>query len=241
MQNYHSAINGFPPANLTTPDGGSCCWATLILPYLEQEVLYRQYNLNVNWSAAANDSGVNQTVVKGYLCPSAPASPPRLATNNRAVTDYPALSELTRPNPYALKGVPPADPTYIGVLGHDVYRKVTDIADGSSNTVMVAESAGRNQCWEMGVQQGNLSESGAWANPGSTIVVGGFNPTTKTIPGPIAINGTNSANVYSFHNSVAGGLFADGSVRFLKASTTIDVLIALTTRASGELIPDNSY
>jgi len=107
--------------------------------------------------------------------------------------------------------------------------------------LMLAEDAGRNQHWEVGKQQGNLGESGAWANPGGAIVVSGFNPATGTKPGPVAVNGDNGQDVYSFHNNAAGGLFADGSVRYLSSSTRIDVLIALTTRASGEVIPEGSY
>jgi prepilin-type N-terminal cleavage/methylation domain-containing protein/prepilin-type processing-associated H-X9-DG protein len=239
LHNYHSANNGFPAANLSPSSGVNHSWATLILPYIEQDNLFRQYNFGANWSAAANDSGVIQTQIKQFICPSAPSG--RVAANNRAVLDYPAISELVRPNPYALNGVPPADSTYIGVLGYNVQRRVTDILDGSSNTLMVAEDAGRNQVWEMGRQTGTLSESGAWANPGAIIVVGGYNPATGTIPGPVAVNGCNAQQVYSFHTNSAGGLFADGHVYFLSSNTSLDVLIALTTRAYGEVVPDGSY
>jgi prepilin-type N-terminal cleavage/methylation domain-containing protein len=239
LHNFQSANPGFPPSVLTTSTGAESSWATLILPYIEQGNLFAQYNFNVNWNAAANDSGVNQQQIPEFLCPSAPSG--RVAANNRGVLDYPAINELTRPNPYALKGVPPADPTYIGVLGNNVYRRITDITDGTSNTLLLAEDAGRNQCWELGQLKGSLGENGAWANPASNITVGGFNPATGTIPGPVAVNGTNSQNVYSFHVGTAGAVFADGSVRFLSASTSVDTLIALTTRATGEVVPDSSY
>jgi prepilin-type N-terminal cleavage/methylation domain-containing protein/prepilin-type processing-associated H-X9-DG protein len=241
LHNYHSSHDGFPPARWTAATGVNHCWATLILPHVEQDNLYRQYNLAANWSSAANDSGVIQTQVKTYICPAATSAPPRTAANSRGVMDYPAISELYRPNPYALNGVPPGDPTYIGVLGNNVKRRVTDILDGSSNTLMVAECAGRNQVWEMGRQTGSLSQSGAWANPGDIITVGGFNPVTGTIPGPVAVNGCNAQNVYGFHTSSAGGLFADGHVYYLSSTTSIDVLIALTTRSGGEVVPDGSY
>jgi len=238
LHNYHDANNGFPPATYTPTTGVSHCWATLILPYIEQGNVYRQYNLSVTWSAAANDSGVIQNQFSQFLCPSAPSN--RVASNNRGILDYPAINELTRPNPYALNGVPPSDPTNIGVLG-TVSRRLTDITDGTSSTLLLAEDAGRNSCYEMGQLKGSLGENGAWANPAGSITVSGFNPATGTTPGPVAVNGTNSQNVYSFHTGGANGLLADGSVRFLKNSTTIDTLIALTTRAGGEIIPDTSY
>ncbi len=241
LHNYHATHDGFPPANWSPAAGVSHCWATLVLPYLEQDDLYKQYNFKINWSAKANDAGVIQNQPKVFVCPAAPSAPPRAAANGRGILDYPAVSELHRPNPYALNGVPPADPTYIGVLGHNVKRRVTDVLDGSSNTLLVAEDAGRNQVWELGRQTGTLSESGAWANPGNTVVVSGYNPATGAVPGPVAVNGCNAQNVYGFHTDQAGGLFTDGSVRFLSSGTSIDVLIALTTRACGEIVPDGSY
>jgi hypothetical protein len=93
----------------------------------------------------------------------------------------------------------------------------------------------------MGVLKGTLPESGAWANPGGAIIVSGFDPVSATTPGPVAVNGCNSQNVYSFHTRVAGGLFADGSVRFLKDTTALNVLVALMTRAQGEIVKDDSY
>ncbi len=239
LHNFQTANNGFPPGHMSTATGAEFSWTTLILPYIEQGNLYAEYDFNVTWSAAANDSGNNQHQIPQFQCPSAPGG--RVASNKRGILDYSAINELTRPNPYALNGVPPSDPTYIGVLGNNVYRKITDITDGTSNTLLLAEDAGRNQCWEMGQLKGGLGENGAWANPASNITVSGFNPATGTTPGPIAVNGTNSQNVYSFHIGSAGAVFADGSVRFLSASTSIDTLIALTTRASGEVVSDSSY
>jgi prepilin-type N-terminal cleavage/methylation domain-containing protein/prepilin-type processing-associated H-X9-DG protein len=238
LHNYHDQYKGFPPANLMNA-GGTLCWTTLVLPYIEQEPLYNQYHLNADWSDAANDSGLNQTEIQPFVCPSAPVG--RVASKNRAVLDYPACTELTRPNPFALKGVPPSDPTYIGVLGHNVRRRINEILDGSSNTLLLAEDAGRNQSWEMGQLQGTLSENGAWANPANVITVSGFNPATASMPGPVAVNGCNSQNVYSFHPGLANAVFADGSVRTLSVATSIDTLIALTTRAGGEIVAEGSY
>jgi prepilin-type N-terminal cleavage/methylation domain-containing protein len=238
LHNFHDTQGGFPPAHLVMPNGATHNWATQILPFIEQDNLYRLYNFNADWSAKANDSGVNQHQVKQFICPAAPGAPPRTAANSRGVLDYPAINEITRPNAYA-RALPPSDPSFIGVLGKNVYRKMTDITDGTSNTLLLAEDAGRNQSWQMGRLQGALSEDGAWANPGGNITVSGFNPTTLTKPGPVAVNGCNSQNVYGFHTNQAGGLLADGSVHFLSSSMSVDVLIALMTRSGGEVVPED--
>jgi prepilin-type N-terminal cleavage/methylation domain-containing protein len=251
LHNYHDVYRAFPPGKWSPTSDIHHCWMTLILPYIEQDNVYKMYNLKANWSSAPNDSPTeganvpNQFDIAVYVCPSAP--PGRKGTNHRGITDYSAVTQLTRPNRFFkgtyVREIPPSDPNWIGVLGNNVKRRVTDIRDGSSNTLMVAECAGRNQHWVMGklIADGTLNETGAWCNPGDTINVSGYDPATDSKPGPIAINGTNSQNVYSFHANVAGGLFADGSVRFLSSSTSIDALYALATRSGGEIVPDSDY
>jgi prepilin-type N-terminal cleavage/methylation domain-containing protein/prepilin-type processing-associated H-X9-DG protein len=238
LHNHHEALGGFPAGVLIMPNAAQHNWTAQVLPFLEQDNLYKLYDFNVNWSAAPNDTGTNQHQIKEFICPAAP--PNRVGANNRGILDYPAINELHRPNPYATR-LPPSDPTFIGVLGKNVRRRIVEILDGSSGTLVLAEDAGRNEDWEMGRRQGNLSESGAWANPGGNITVSGFNPVSKTIPGPVAINGCNAQNVYSFHTNGANGLFGDGSVRLLSTAMSLDVLIALTTRDGGEVVADDSF
>jgi prepilin-type N-terminal cleavage/methylation domain-containing protein/prepilin-type processing-associated H-X9-DG protein len=234
LHNYHDVYKGFPPAVQDTPNFG---WTQFILPYIEQQPLYNRINFKVNWDhTAVNDAdpgGVNQTEIAVFLCPSAPTG--RSGDRNRKIIDYPAINQLTRPNAYATN-LPPSDPTYIGILGHNVRRRMVEVRDGTSNTLLLAESAGRNQKWQMGTMVSTSGTTGAWANPGTAIVVTGFNPVTKTLPGPCAVNCTNDNEVYSFHTGGANVVFGDGSVRFMPATISLDLLIALTTRSGGEVV-----
>jgi prepilin-type N-terminal cleavage/methylation domain-containing protein len=127
LHNFHDVKGGFPPGLLIMPNGAEHNWAPQIFPFLEQDNLYRLYNFNANWTAPANDSGVNQHQVKQFVCPAAP--PNRVGANGRGILDYPAINELHRPNRYA-HHLPPSDATFIGVLGKNVYRRLTDITDG---------------------------------------------------------------------------------------------------------------
>jgi prepilin-type processing-associated H-X9-DG protein len=172
-----------------------------------------------------------------FLCPSAPDSITRLTTNKRQVIDYSPANQITRPNPFVAK-MPPSDPTFIGILGHNVRRRITDVTDGSSNTILLAEDAGRNQKWVLG-KRVTGSTTGAWANPSTEVVVSGYNPATNTSPGPCAVNCTNNNEVYGFHPAGANVVMGDGSVRFVRAGMDINVLIPLVTRAMGEVVqPD---
>ena len=51
------------------------------------------------------------------------------------------------------------------------------------------------------------------------------------------MNCTNDGELYSFHPKGANAVFADGSVHFLSARVSIQVLAALITRAGGEVVP----
>jgi prepilin-type N-terminal cleavage/methylation domain-containing protein/prepilin-type processing-associated H-X9-DG protein len=240
LHNYHDSYLCFPAAKITKPTIHS--WIPFIFPYIEQDNVFKRYRLDVNWDDAAtndaNPGGVNQTFIKVLICPS--ASTGRVGSRKRAITDYNAINQITRPNPF-VTSMPPSDPTWIGVLGLNVNRRLTDITDGTSTTIMVAESAGRDESWQMGQLISLSGTTGAWANPGTTIVVSGFNPATATTPGPCAVNCTNQNEVYAFHSGVANVLFADGSVRTVKANLDINIFIPLMTRRIGEIIQDGSY
>jgi prepilin-type N-terminal cleavage/methylation domain-containing protein/prepilin-type processing-associated H-X9-DG protein len=235
LHSHHDVWGGFPPALQDTPQNG---WTYYILPFIEQGNLYKRINFAVNWdNAADNDAdpgGVNQVELALFLCPSAPGG--RVGSLQRKILDYPAVTQITRPNPYFIGKLPPGDSTYVGILGHNVRRRITDIIDGSSNTILLAESGGRNQTWELGKFISSGGTTGAWANPGTQIVVSGFNIPTATIPGACAVNCTNNNEIYAFHTAGANILFGDGSVRMLQAGTSVNIVVALTTRAGGEVV-----
>jgi prepilin-type N-terminal cleavage/methylation domain-containing protein/prepilin-type processing-associated H-X9-DG protein len=261
LQNYHDANRCFPPGALTitgTLNGNIAhSWITNILPYIEQDNLHKRYDFSWHWAnRSASDtspnetSGVIGTRIPILRCPSAAA---KRGESSRSMTDYSGTNIHYDAHVGLLPGYRDLHQyDNGGVLlqisvhasgGDSTGNRVSDILDGSSNTIMVAEDAGRNQVWVMGeLDRSNSvhggSWSGPWANPGNEIQIKGYNPATRTrgdelLP-PCAINCLNGDEIYAFHPGGANVVLADGSVHFLKSSTSITVLRALVTIRGSE-------
>jgi prepilin-type N-terminal cleavage/methylation domain-containing protein/prepilin-type processing-associated H-X9-DG protein len=262
LNNYHEGNGCFPPGDLSGAGTTNHSWPIRVFPYLELGNLHQLYHFEVNWDNDLNDSTnlalnphqINQFRPAILQCPSAPTK--RSGSNNRGPTDYAATNitnqtgddytPYTRTQQYANSGVLANVSVPTGGTDTTGYR-IADILDGASNTVMVAEDAGRNQHWINGALDSHDVTNGswavAWANPGSKIDVRGYSPAAwRRGGGPdatCAVNCINGSEVYSFHQGGANVVMADGSVHFLKATATIQLLRALITRASRETVsPD---
>jgi prepilin-type N-terminal cleavage/methylation domain-containing protein/prepilin-type processing-associated H-X9-DG protein len=254
LQNYHSQNQCFPPGWLTIGSGSTAIhhgWIARILPQIEQDNLYRQIDFTQDWTAG--DGGVNAVRIALLRCPSAPT---KRNESTRSMTDYSATNLsvqsdvdlgawYSHTDQYSNGGVL-LDVTAKTPTGDTTGNRIADILDGASNTIMVAECAGRNQHWINGELDSNPVTGGSWGGPwaaDNTIDVRGYNPVTRTrghepMP-PCAVNCMNGGEVYSFHPGGANVVFADGSVHFLKASTNIVTLRALITiRAREQVTPD---
>jgi prepilin-type processing-associated H-X9-DG protein/prepilin-type N-terminal cleavage/methylation domain-containing protein len=241
------AVSGpFPEAGVLTDalHGG---WPFL-LPYLEQQALFRAYRWDVDFFDPANQPAVT-TQLKVLQCPAAQpnrvvdAIHPGGAFGNGgqgACTDY---SPVAGVDPFlADLGLIDRVGNYQGALPQNGMIRLTDITDGTSNTLLVAEDAGRPQLWRGGrYVPGRFSRGGPWASIANPVEITGASSDGAKVPGPCAINCTNEQQPYSFHPGGANFLFADGSVRFLHAGIDIRVLAALATRAGGEVVSGKDY
>jgi prepilin-type N-terminal cleavage/methylation domain-containing protein/prepilin-type processing-associated H-X9-DG protein len=247
---YESNNGTFPPGQMIDPvDHG---WGPFILWYIEQEALAKAYRWDVT-----NTDPANQPVVivqlKVFQCPSAEPNryfyggPFALYGGKAACGDYgptwgvdATLVKLPADGPYFIRGWPNSIPdlwVYRGVLVPNEMTRIADITDGASNTLMLAEVAGRPQLWRAGSRISGQPPvpGGPWEAFFSGFVVRGSTTDGTSSPGPCAINCTNNREVYSFHAGGANVIFADGSVHFLRASINIQTLAALVTRAGGEV------
>ena len=65
LHNYHDSYQALPPSRIRDD---WVTWAVLILPYLEQENYYRQWDIQKRFYEQA--SGVTENNIKTYFCPS---------------------------------------------------------------------------------------------------------------------------------------------------------------------------
>ena len=120
--------------------------------------------------------------------------------------------------------------------------RMTDVTDGTTNTILLTEDAGRPMLWQAGrAGPDQAVQGGPWAGFNSGITLKGSTLDGSSRPGPCALNCTNDHEVYSFHTGGANAVFADGSVHFLKAGMSIQVLAALITRAGGEVVSADDF
>jgi prepilin-type N-terminal cleavage/methylation domain-containing protein/prepilin-type processing-associated H-X9-DG protein len=286
LHNYESANRCFPTAYkmFPTPDpaapSGTGTYGhsafVLILPYLEQNNVYRQIDIT---KAALNpvnmppNNPAYSTPIKTFLCPSAPGNPTvdysaELANsfNNFGITlSYPPDLIFGRSD-YAPDAGMQADIPGININAGasiicqppDGPVRITTISDGTSNTIMVIEDAGRPTWYGSkgvvtipsytGAPGTTPQGGGAWADPLNYIATNGGDPSGSGIaagggfmgipPAPWSCaNGcTNDSEIFAIHTGGSNVLFGDGSVRFVRNGLTMAQMQALLSRAGGEVI-----
>jgi prepilin-type N-terminal cleavage/methylation domain-containing protein/prepilin-type processing-associated H-X9-DG protein len=130
-------------------------------------------------------------------------------------------------------------------------QPLSAITDGLSQTIVVDELAMRPVHYIKGVKQADETAQAPWSawagyqsmtyTPYSEDGVSTWSAANPTQGWDCAVNCNNNAGIYAFHTGGANSLFCDGSVHFLSARTSVNVVLALLTRDSNEIIPADSY
>jgi prepilin-type processing-associated H-X9-DG protein len=190
LHNYQDTYGCFPPAYIADEHGRPMhSWRVLILPYLDELPLYNEYRFDEPWNGPHN-AKLADRFVRVFRCPQEPSD---IENPTRTMTSY-----------VAVIGPQTAWPGTQSV-------KLSDFADGRSNTILVAEVA------NSGIH---------WMEPRDLHVLQ-MNP---------AINPKAGQGISSAHDGGAHALLADGSVRFLKNDLPVTTVRALLTIRGGETI-----
>jgi prepilin-type N-terminal cleavage/methylation domain-containing protein/prepilin-type processing-associated H-X9-DG protein len=135
--------------------------------------------------------------------------------------------------------------------------RMASITDGTSNTMIAAEDSGRPAGYNGfrqiyfyapdnllvdGVIEPVSAGGGAWADNFSYSRLAGAQGRQNGLRGGTCmVNCTSDDEIFSFHPGGANALFADGSVHFLKDSSSVQLIAAMVTRAGGEIISADQY
>ncbi len=246
--NYESARGALPPGTINPPDPLSGLSVHVaLLPYLEQDAIYRRASadcLNYPVTYIAPPHAGLHTLVKTFQCPADDRQQYRHRTSKGdvvALTGYLGVSGLGS-DPYILK----SGYRMSGVIYSGSRTRVTDITDGTANTLLFGERppSPDYQCgwWYMfsalTIGETFLPVRGlrGYADGSASLPAYGACP-----PGPYPytngdINNICDANhFWSVHTGGANFAFCDGSVKFLTYSADA-ILPALATRAGGEVV-----
>ncbi|HZV05217.1 MAG TPA: DUF1559 domain-containing protein [Gemmataceae bacterium] len=269
LMNYESAYSTFPVGDNRDETGGVYTdWKAVVLPFIEQQNVANIYNYKLDYNNPANYPAIAMQI-KIYNCPSTPNQPRQDTTPDegvnfsggtepRGVTDYWGINAMETwiptvgncvnafPSFASFQIGNDFDPSRVGVLCRigSGQTRIAMITDGTSNTFMVAESAGRPTAYGPRFQVLGTNGEAGWADPNGEFKVKGANPLTGAVKPHGSPNNTcsmqcnNTNEVYSFHTAGCNFLCADGSVHFISQSASLCVIGSMATRAGGEVPMD---
>jgi prepilin-type N-terminal cleavage/methylation domain-containing protein len=257
MHNYHGTYGSFPvgyydptpwPMNGQTPQGlnhgPGWGWGAYLLPYLEQDNLYKQINFTLDVGDPSM-AAVRTTVLKIFVCPSdAHLETFTITTNALAGNVGPPPTgqtswDLAWGNYVACNGNDGVDcfcsPPHTGSFLRAIRGfRTADIQDGLSNTLFVCDKpAFLSYCSWVGCPTGA-------ANP-FLLSPGNYGAETTLVMCHAGDTGPNTPSVFdadstwSPHRLGVPYLFGDGSIHFISNAIAIPTWMALATRAAEDV------
>ncbi|NBR06709.1 MAG: DUF1559 domain-containing protein [Planctomycetes bacterium] len=261
MMNYESTYRTLPPGyidNMTTNPVNSVAtsnpdpiigwgWGTLILPYLEQEPLYKSINIG---SIAMNNTSpaaiaLRKTVIKGFLCPSDDSG-----INTFTISGTGGNFELAKSSYAGVNGQAElAD--FDTALGLGMFLRgrgvsIAEVTDGLSNTIFVGERSSKSAKQAVGTLPGVCTWVGALPggdldgeSPALYILGHTGDPSDPHKPNTPQPDGFYHAEDFtSKHSGGINFLLGDGSVRFITDNIDKQTWVKLGTRNGGEVTGD---
>ncbi len=235
--NYHDAQRAYPPGVDSTSGrkgGGGCCgfaWSAWILPFIEEYSLYEQIDFAYGYNFWEVRKQIRH-LFPFYQCPSAPANEV-VACCNAYLTNPDDTGETNYGNVATFRRTQQAhDDKGTGVMFNDSRIRLRHLTDGTSSTIIVAETdcPDPNDPYKALVgsqcpnQQCNVGKD--WVGINSLTTAHGINSWLGFLESPIQ----------GHHPGGCHAVFVDGHVAFLNEVIDQRTLDALGTRAGGEQI-----
>jgi hypothetical protein len=224
LWNFHDTFNRFPMAtvrNSDLPPEKRLSWYVDLSPFVEQ--WFMDFDNEKPWDSEENLKPkchgvegplVDLDVVRYHFCKANPNQTHEVPN----VTHYVGIAGLG-------KDAAELAPKYpgVGVFGYDRKTKLADITDGTSTTMIVAETAWKNGPWTAG---GFPTVRGLEANGMSYLGRDGQFSSRHRFGSGFFFTGEYATNI----------LFMDGSVRSFGESVDPRVFEAMATIAGGETV-----
>jgi prepilin-type N-terminal cleavage/methylation domain-containing protein/prepilin-type processing-associated H-X9-DG protein len=213
-------------------------WITRVLPFIEQNAMWENAIEDYRYSPIPFRSHRGmQTVLPAVVCPSDPVAGQVQWTHHGrlvACTNYLGVHGINYK-------------TRDGVFTYDEPIRLAEIGDGQSNTLLIGERPPSPDFWygwwyatgSGSVSTGDVTLGVAELNPAKS---GGMSTYLEDCPvGPYAyLAGRNeqcdTLHFWSYHSAGANFALADGAVRLIPYSISAETLVALATRAGGEVV-----
>jgi prepilin-type N-terminal cleavage/methylation domain-containing protein len=261
IHNYHDTYDALPPARITSD--GSPTWAFLLLPYLEQDPLYRQWDPHLSYYDP-DLPDFRKTQVKLFYCPSR-RQPPQISV---PTADGDVNYENHYPNDNPVPGALGDYACSVGDNGAGDYN--TQLANGafvlanykyaasppskskppwylaswSSNTSFAKITDGLSNTLFIGEKHVPLNAFGERDAGGDSSIYNDDHPgVNQRIAGPnnlLARSPTEPYNIQfgSYHPGICQFLLGDGGVRPVTVSVSGTTLSRLSVRNDGQPVPD---
>jgi prepilin-type N-terminal cleavage/methylation domain-containing protein len=252
LHHYHNVYNRFPlgNSNLMGYDPGSepdrRNWAvTAVLPFVEQNAVHEGVESYLAHGAPyIVYCPLNQTVMPLFMCPADPANPKTItggagSTNQQGFHgNYAACAGST---PFNSDSGEDGGDDLNGIFYAFSKTSISDITDGSSNTLLLSEliiSADINNHDVRGrlfnpAKQGGILFSTLY--PPNTPVADRLQWCQSITEAPcISTWREINLSARSYHTGGVNAIFADGSGRFISNNIALTTWTALGTRRGGE-------
>jgi prepilin-type N-terminal cleavage/methylation domain-containing protein len=247
LHNYHDVHGGLPPGGMATASTASANdgmgFHVFLLPYVEQDALFKQFDGTKPYNAAPNRV-LGATRVSLYMCPSAINLYTENAGENAATgekgwtTHYHGNmgpNDLAT-NRYEVIASTNGGQARQGVLGRDTKIRLAEITDGTSNTFMVGETS-----WTRGNPVSNVVGYRVWhrgCNTNGQLACGSCRNVANGLgtvwAGGGGVAAYNNFSFGSIHPSSTNFLFGDASTRAISNNISLGVLMATASRDGGE-------
>jgi hypothetical protein len=142
LHNYHDVYGSFPPACVKDDRGRPLhSWRVLILPYINEQALYEQYDFSVPWNSPHNSRLNDRMPDMFHSCTEVPS---------KSFANYVVI---TGPGT---------------VFPFDGCTKLGDISDGAENTILLAEVGSSRVPWLAPIDLPAEEAIRAWTDPSRT-------------------------------------------------------------------------